>query len=339
MSGFFVFLFLISLVALVIGLIKPSLIKIKSRKQAGYILGSTAFVLLLIVGFTAPPVPKTDNPTSTAEQVAGTAQESSSSAITDDAQMQNNVLVADSNSGSNTPQANSPSASAQTVSTPSPTQTVAPSQSSLVPVTDVVDGDTLKVSLNGETQTIRLIGIDTPETVDPRKPVQCFGKQASDKAKATLAGQKVRLESDPSQGDVDKYGRLLRYVYLSDGTFFNEMMVAQGYAHEYTYDTPYKYQAEFKADQAAAEKAQLGLWSPSTCDGNTTQAAASSSNSSSGSTVSAAYYTSSYSTSKYWYPASCSGWQGLDSKYLKSFATLNALLAAYPSRTESPSCQ
>lgn len=133
----------------------------------------------------------------------------------------------------------------------------------------VTDGDTLKINLNGKTETIRLIGIDTPETQDPRKPVQCFGKEASNKAKEMLNGQKVRIESDPTQGDKDKYGRLLRYVYLQDGTFFNKYMIEEGYAHEYTYNLPYKYQSEFKKAETQAREQNKGLWAANTCHGVT----------------------------------------------------------------------
>lgn len=124
-------------------------------------------------------------------------------------------------------------------------------------VLQVVDGDTMKVS---ELGTLRLIGIDTPETVDPRKEIQCFGKEASEKAKELLDGRKVRLEFDSSQGRVDKYGRTLVYVFREDGLFFNLEMVKQGYAHEYMYSVPYKYQSEFKAAQKTAQEAKLGLW-------------------------------------------------------------------------------
>ncbi|HRI05722.1 MAG TPA: thermonuclease family protein [Candidatus Dojkabacteria bacterium] len=127
----------------------------------------------------------------------------------------------------------------------------------LLDVIEVVDGDTIKVS---ELGTLRLIGIDTPETVDPRKPVQCFGKEASDKAKSLLSGKKVRLEFDTSQGRLDKYGRTLAYVYREDGLFFNKEMIKQGFAHEYTYSTPYKYQSEFKKAQSEAQEAKSGLW-------------------------------------------------------------------------------
>ena len=202
-------------------------------------------------------------------------------------------------------------------------------------VTSVVDGDTIKVNINGTVETLRLIGMDTPETVDPRKPVQCFGKEASNKAKELLVGTKVRLEKDPTQGELDKYGRTLAYIYREDGMFYNKYMIEQGYAHEYTYNTPYKYQAEFKAVQKSAQENLRGLWSPTTCNGDTT-----SSSSQPTTTQSAGkFYTSSHYSAKYYYPESCDGWQSLSASYLKSFDSIEALLAPYPSRTKSPQCQ
>lgn len=145
----------------------------------------------------------------------------------------------------------------------------------LFKVVRVVDGDTLDIDMEGKIERLRLIGIDTPETVDPRKVVQCFGKEASDKAKEMLDGKMVSVEADNSQGERDKYERLLRYVYLEDGTFFNKYMIAEGYAHEYTYQSnPYKYQTEFKEAEKQAREAEKGLWNPNTCNGDTTQAVA-----------------------------------------------------------------
>lgn len=133
-------------------------------------------------------------------------------------------------------------------------------------VVKVIDGDTINVNINGKVETIRLIGIDTPETVDPRKPVQCFAVEASNKAKAVLNGKSVRLEADNTQGERDKYKRLLRYVFLEDGTNFNKMMISQGYAHEYTYQSnPYKYQAEFKQAEREAREQKRGLWADDAC--------------------------------------------------------------------------
>ncbi len=140
-------------------------------------------------------------------------------------------------------------------------------------VIKVVDGDTIDVSLNGKTERLRLIGIDTPETVDPRKTVQCFGKEASDKAKEMLTGKKVTLEADPTQGDRDKYGRLLRYLFIENGPHYNKWLVENGYAHEYTYNTPYKYQKEFKKAEKIAREGSKGLWSANTCNGDTTKTA------------------------------------------------------------------
>ena len=127
-------------------------------------------------------------------------------------------------------------------------------------VVKVIDGDTVSVSIDGKVEVLRLIGIDTPETVDPRKPVECFGVEASNKAKSLLSGKKVSLEDDVPQGERDKYGRLLRYVFLEDGTNFNFLMIKEGYAHEYTYNLPYKYQSEFKKAQKEAMESKAGLW-------------------------------------------------------------------------------
>jgi micrococcal nuclease len=141
-------------------------------------------------------------------------------------------------------------------------------------VSYVHDGDTLDVMIGAKKETIRLIGIDTPEVKDPRKVVQCFGREASNRAHQLLDGRFVYLETDPAVGQRDKYGRLLAYVFLEDGRNFNKLMVEDGYAHEYTYNSQaYKYQKEFKQAQDDAMKNQRGLWASSTCGGNTTQPA------------------------------------------------------------------
>ncbi len=134
-------------------------------------------------------------------------------------------------------------------------------------VVRVVDGDTVRVSINNEEKTIRLIGINTPETVDPRREVECFGKEASNKAKELLNGQTVYLEGDNSQDNVDKYNRLLRYIWLRSGVNFNRLMIREGYAYEYTYDLPYKYQSEFQHAQLDAQNEKKGLWAAATCAG------------------------------------------------------------------------
>jgi micrococcal nuclease len=130
-------------------------------------------------------------------------------------------------------------------------------------VMKVVDGDTIQVSVTGKTddlETVRFIGIDTPETVDPRKPVQCFGKEASNKTKELLTDQNVFLEKDETQDDRDKYGRILRYVFLEDRTNVNQYLIQEGYAHEYTYRIPYIYQSNFKQAEVYAKEHEKGLW-------------------------------------------------------------------------------
>lgn len=134
-------------------------------------------------------------------------------------------------------------------------------------VNHVVDGDTIEITMNDRKEKIRFIGINTPETVDPRKSVECFGKEASDRMKELADGQLVYLEYDDTQGMRDKYDRLLAYVYLEDGQMLNRKMVAEGYAHEYTYNLPYKYQKEFRELQNFARTQGRGLWSPDSCNG------------------------------------------------------------------------
>ena len=141
-------------------------------------------------------------------------------------------------------------------------------------VTRVVDGDTVDVAPGGR---VRLIGIDTPEAVDPRQPVQCYGREASVGAGALLNGRAVLLEADPSQDDKDAFDRLLRYVWLSDGPNagrqVNFELIARGFAHEYTFRTPYKYRDLFRQAQDHARRYALGLWSPTTCAGVTNRPA------------------------------------------------------------------
>ncbi len=135
-------------------------------------------------------------------------------------------------------------------------------------VTKITDGDTIHIDMDGTDETVRFIGINTPETVDPRRSVQCFGKEASDRMKEIAKGKIVRLEYDDSQSLRDTYGRLLAYVYLEDGQMINRKMVAEGYAYEYTYLMPYRYQGEFRDLQRLAQSAKRGLWAPDTCNGS-----------------------------------------------------------------------
>ena len=128
-------------------------------------------------------------------------------------------------------------------------------------VTEVVDGDTVKIE--GD-RTIRYIGIDTPETKHPKKPVECFGREASDANKALVEGKYVYLQRDISE--TVRYKRLLRYVYLpnpvasGEAIFVNEYLVEQGYANLLTYPPDVKYDTVLRAAEKLAREENRGLW-------------------------------------------------------------------------------
>lgn len=187
------------------------------------------------------------------------------------------VILALLNCGSAAEEGSQPSPSPSTEAVASamprtsPPPTVAPSPSTAAQpartdaqVVEVVDGDTLKVSIGGgPTQTVRIIGVDTPETKDPRQPVMCYGAEATAKTQelVDVAGGHVQLEKDVS--DTDRYDRLLRYVWLihPDGTrMLNEELVKGGYAQSSTYPPDVKYQELFVAAQQQARESGAGLW-------------------------------------------------------------------------------
>ncbi len=137
-------------------------------------------------------------------------------------------------------------------------------------VATVYDGDTIGINYQSKIEKVRLLGVDTPETKDPRKPVQCFGREASAFTKQLLEGKSVRLAFDSTQGERDKYGRLLAYVYTTDNIFVNQKLIEEGYAHEYTFQgNPYQFQTEFQLAERSARVLQRGLWSDQTCQGVT----------------------------------------------------------------------
>ena len=145
---------------------------------------------------------------------------------------------------------------------PSPASSAVSIDGDKVLVTKVIDGDTIKVNTGGKEVTVRILGVDTPETVDPRKSVQCFGKEASNEAKRLLTGKTVILQKDVS--DKDKYDRLLRYVFLplGDGRILNigDYLIREGYAHTLTIPPDVKYADQFLEAQRQAREAKKGLW-------------------------------------------------------------------------------
>lgn len=125
-------------------------------------------------------------------------------------------------------------------------------------VTRVIDGDTIDVSITGTSYRVRYIGIDTPETKHPKKPVEWMGKEAAAKNQELVGGKLVRLEKDVSE--TDKYGRLLRYVWVSD-LMVNAELVRLGFAKVSTYPPDVKYQKRFLELQREAMQHNRGLWS------------------------------------------------------------------------------
>ena len=249
------FLLLASIVGVCISLASPATIsKIARRpvssKQGVLLFGGIFALTFILIGIFVPPV----------------------------ANKRGIVVVPQSNATST----NSPTSVAMVGTTTEVTTAIGPVADVVVPaatieqktttstetgylVTRVVDGDTFDVGINGKTERIRMIGIDTPETVYPRKPVQCFGKEASAKMTALISGRRVTLEADLTQGERDKYGRLLRYAFLPDGLHVGLYLIQEGYAHEYTYNLPYKYQQVFKDAERAAREAKKGLWADNAC--------------------------------------------------------------------------
>jgi micrococcal nuclease len=127
-----------------------------------------------------------------------------------------------------------------------------------VPVERVVDGDTIRVTYEGRSERVRYIGVDTPETVHPRKGVERFGPEASEANRRLVQGETVRLVFDVEERD--RYGRLLAYVYLRDGTFVNARLVEQGYAQVMTVPPNVRHQERFLALQRNARESGRGLW-------------------------------------------------------------------------------
>lgn len=130
-------------------------------------------------------------------------------------------------------------------------------------VTHVYDGDTILVDMDGNPEKVRLIGIDTPETHDPDVDVQCYGPEATAYMTNLLDGETVRLESDSTNSNRDRYDRLLRYVFAEDGTLINKSLIEKGYAFAYT-RFPFIKKVDFVAAETAARDSRKGLWAACT---------------------------------------------------------------------------
>lgn len=127
-------------------------------------------------------------------------------------------------------------------------------------VVKVIDGDTIKVDIGGEIETVRLIGIDTPEIANPYSSREdYFGPEAAQYAKQLLEKQLVYLIPDSMQSNRDKYNRLLRYVFLEDGTLINAKLIKEGFAFNYIYE-PFQFVRQFDYLEKQAKENRLGLW-------------------------------------------------------------------------------
>jgi micrococcal nuclease len=122
----------------------------------------------------------------------------------------------------------------------------------------VTDGDTFVATVKGRRERVRVIGVDTPESVAPNRPDEPYGEEASDFAKRYLDGETVRLAGDAEPRD--RYGRMLAYVWLADGTFWNALLVAEGYAQQLTIPPNVTYTALFRRLVGEARREDRGLW-------------------------------------------------------------------------------
>ncbi len=141
------------------------------------------------------------------------------------------------------------------------TQTVElPAQPGYYKVSYVHDGDTISVRMDGRDEKVRMIGVDTPETIKPNSPVECYGVAASNYLKKLLTNTSVRLEADPINQNRDRYDRLLRYVYTQDDVLVNKSIIQQGYGFAYL-SFPFTKAEEFRLAQADARTQNRGVWS------------------------------------------------------------------------------
>lgn len=138
-------------------------------------------------------------------------------------------------------------------------QTTGDNQPGLYSINHFVDGDTIAVNMNGKTESVRLIGVDTPETHKPNTPVQCYGPAAAAYTKNLIGHSQVRLQADSESDNRDRYGRLLRYVYVPDGRLVENELIKNGYGFAYT-QFAFSKASEFRALQDEAQAAHKGLW-------------------------------------------------------------------------------
>ena len=222
-----------------------------SRKRLALVVAGTLIVTAALIGGSPD------------EGTATTASPTAPSPMAADSQ-----LPTPNPPASATPGAPSPAVPTTPTPTAEPTPSEAPSAPPVVAlsgtVSEVVDGDTVRVELATGRETVRIIGIDTPEVVHPSQPEACFGAEATAFATRTLEGQPVSLELDPSQDERDRYDRLLAHVWVGDVLYASEA-IGGGFGIHYIYEDPSVHAVEFGAAADAARTGGRGIWSR--CDG------------------------------------------------------------------------
>jgi micrococcal nuclease len=144
----------------------------------------------------------------------------------------------------------------------SPSSTDSPPTGTLATVERVVDGDTVVVRLDGRSVKVRLVGVDAPESVDPRKPIERFARESAAFLRGLVEGKTVRLAYEPAGARIDRYGRTLAYLYVEPGGLFvNREIIAKGFGHAYT-TYPFAHMEDFRAAERSAREKGLGLWGP-----------------------------------------------------------------------------
>ncbi|MGP4062116.1 thermonuclease family protein [Halobacillus sp. H74] len=201
--------------------------------------GSQAAILCLIICITLTITGCTSEGYTTADEPE-TEQQKSESSSNDKLSSEESISASGENENTNTeePQEKQGDANAK--------------------VTNVVDGDTIDIQLNGKEKRVRLLLVDTPETVHPSKPVQPLGPEASTYAKKTLTGENVRIEYDGPK--YDKYDRLLAYIWI-EGENFNKELLEKGLArYAYVYDPPYAHAKAMQKAESRAKQQKKGIW-------------------------------------------------------------------------------
>lgn len=253
MTGLFVFLFFIFLIALVVGLLFPKKmifwgnLRKRTRTKIFLYYGIAVLVLLILLGITAPSTSKPVNAETT--------------------NTKSTVTRKTSNTTKRLPPTSSKTTTSPHQKRLSNTKSISKINvpSNLVPakVSANTDGDTIHVTLNGKDETIRMLLIDTPEDVDPVKPVEPYGYTAANYAKKVLpVGKHIYLQEGKPGYARDKYGRLLAYVYITPTDMYNEDVVKKGYARvAYIFPPNTEYLSTLQADQEYAKTHKLGIWS------------------------------------------------------------------------------